>query len=334
MIFTELNKETDKIFVTGASGLVGKELVRQLLDSGYQVRALVHNTEIGASHPNLEIVQGDVLDVVLLDEAFENITHVFHTAAIVSYHPSDKYRMMKVNVEGTANVVNTCIDKGIKKLVHVSSVAAVGRNPQGGLVNEALQWSEETNNSNYSKSKYLSEMEVWRGVGEGLNAVIVNPSIIFGGDDWSTGSLAIFKSAYNEFAWYSEGVGGFVDVRDVVEVMLRLMDSDITAERFILNSECLSFREVFTEIANCFGKKPPHRRVTPFLASVVWRLEKLKGFLTGKKPLVTRETAASSLSKVYYENSKILKALPGFNFIPIKESISYTCEVLKKKYNL
>ncbi|HRN72751.1 MAG TPA: NAD-dependent epimerase/dehydratase family protein [Ginsengibacter sp.] len=329
-----MNKETDKIFITGASGLVGKELLHRLLDEGYRVRALVHNKLVDYTHPNLEFIEGDVLDVVLLEEAMRGITHVFHSAAIVSYDPSDKYRMLKINVEGTANVVNVCIDSGVQKLVHVSSVAAIGRDHKGETVNEEIQWTEEANKSNYSKSKYLSEMEVWRGIGEGLDAVIVNPSIIFGGDDWSKGSLAIFKSAYNEFSWYSEGVAGFVDVRDVVSAMIQLMYSPIAAERFILNSECLSFREVFTEIANCFGKRPPHRKVTPFLAAIVWRYEKLKGMITGRKPLLTRETAMSSLGKVYYDNSKVLKALAGFTFIPVKDTIAYTCRMLKERNNL
>ncbi len=314
--------------------MVGKELLHRLLDEGYRVRALVHNKLVDYTHPNLEFIEGDVLDVVLLEEAMRGITHVFHSAAIVSYDPSDKYRMLKINVEGTANVVNVCIDSGVQKLVHVSSVAAIGRDHKGETVNEEIQWTEEANKSNYSKSKYLSEMEVWRGIGEGLDAVIVNPSIIFGGDDWSKGSLAIFKSAYNEFSWYSEGVAGFVDVRDVVSAMIQLMYSPIAAERFILNSECLSFREVFTEIANCFGKRPPHRKVTPFLAAIVWRYEKLKGMITGRKPLLTRETAMSSLGKVYYDNSKVLKALAGFTFIPVKDTIAYTCRMLKERNNL
>lgn len=332
--FNPLNRDTDKIFVTGASGLVGKELVMQLLNQGFRVRAMVHSRRMDYSHPNLEFVEGDVLDVVMIEEALEGITHVFHCAAIVSYDPSDRYRLMKINVEGTANIVNACIDAGIRKLVHVSSVAAIGRNPGVHLVNEDAQWVETKDTSNYSKSKYLSEMEVWRGIGEGLDAVIVNPSIIFGGDDWSKGSLAIFKSAYNEFSWYSEGVAGFVDVRDVVSAMIQLMHSPIAAERFILNSECLSFREVFTEIASCFGKRPPHRKVTPFLAAIVWRYEKLKGMITGRKPLLTRETAMSSLGKVYYDNSKVLKALEGFTFIPVKDTIAYTCRMLKERDNL
>lgn len=329
-----MNTTTDKIFVTGGTGLVGKELILQLLEQGYHVRALYHKTPVDINHPLLEIIRGDVLDVVLLEEAMKDITHVFHCAAIVSYDPSDKYRLLKMNVEGTANIVNACIDAGIQKLVHVSSVAAIGRIRKDESVNETMQWSEKTNNSAYGKSKYYSEMEVWRGIGEGLNAVIVNPSLILGGNDWSTGSSAIFKSAYEEFAWYSEGISGFVDVKDVARAMILLMNSEITAERFILSGENCSYREIFTTIANCFGKKPPRKKVTPFLAALVWRMEKWKGKLRGEKPLLTKESATTSLAKVRYDHSKILEFLPGFSFTPIRDTIERTCKTLKVKYNL
>lgn len=327
-----INPTTDKIFVTGGAGLVGKELVQQLLDENYRVRALYHRSPITIEHPNLEKIQGDLLDVVLLEDAMDGITHVFHCAALVSYDPADRYRLMKQNVEGTANVVNACIDAGIKKLVYVSSVAAIGRPKDGKPVDETVQWTEENNSSNYGKSKFLAEMEVWRGVGEGLKAVIVNPSLILGGDDWNSGSSAIFKSVYDGFPWYSEGVGGFVDVKDVADAMIRLMNSEISSERFILNSESLSFKEVFQTIAKCFGKKPPHKKVTPFLAELVWRLEALKARITGKKPLVSKETARISFSRVSYDNSKIIASLPGFSFTPITETIARTCRIMQDKY--
>lgn len=328
-----LNKDTDKIFVTGGAGLVGKELLSQLLSDGYHVRALFHSSQIELDHPNLEKVQGDILDVVLLEEALEGITHVFHCAALVSYDPADRYQLFKLNTTGTANIVNACIDGGIRKLVYVSSVAAIGRN-RNEVVNEQMTWSEKTNNSTYGKSKYLAEMEVWRGIGEGLDAVIVNPSLILGGTDWSSGSSAIFKSAYDEFPWYSEGMSGFVDVRDVARAMILLMNSNISGQRFILSGENVSFRQIFSSIAKCFGKKPPHKKVTPLLAEFVWRLEALKASFSGKKPLLTRETARTSLAHIRFDTSKILKALPGFHFTPIEETIRFTCNNLKEKYTL
>lgn len=329
-----MDKVQDKIFVTGGAGLVGKELIAQLLDQGYHVRAMYHHKQIDLNHPLLEIIQGDLLDVVFLEDALRGIDYVYHCAALVSYDPADRFKLMKMNIEGTANVVNACLGSSVKKLIHVSSVAAIGRSEPGELVNETMQWTEETSRSNYSKSKFYAELEVWRGIGEGLDAVIVNPSLILGGDDWSTGSSAIFKSAYEEFPWYSSGSGGFVDVKDVARAMILLMNSDITAQRFLLNGENLTFKEVFTRIAGCFGKKPPHKKVNAFLASLVWRWEALKGWITGRSPLLTRETAMSAQSKVFYDHTKILKTLPGFSFTPIDETIARTCAVLKEKYNL
>lgn len=327
-----MNTTTDKIFVTGGAGLIGGELLRQLLAGGYHIRALCHSTNIEIRHPRLELIPGDVLDIVLLEETLKDITHVFHCAAMVSYHPSDHYRLMKINIEGTSNIVNACLRANVQKLVHVSSVAAIGRMHNGEPVNEKLPWAKETNNSFYSKSKYLSEIEVWRGIGEGLNAVIVNPSLVMGGDNWHTGSSAIFKSVFEAFPWYSDGINGWVDVQDVVCAMILLMNSDITAERFILSAENLSYKDAFTMIAKNFGKRPPYKRVTPFLAELVWRMEALKGWLTGKRPLLTKETARNALSKVYYDHSKILKALPEFSFTPVKETFERTCKDLLQKY--
>ncbi len=202
---------------------------------------------------------------------------------------------------------------GGSKLVHVSSVSALGRIRQDEIVTEKMNWTEETSNSIYGKSKYFGEMEVWRGIGEGLRAVIVNPTVILGGDDWENGSAAIFKTAYNEFKWYTDGVSGFVDVMDVARAMILLMNSEITAQRFILNGENLSYREIFSEIATCFGKKPPQKKVSPFLAELVWRAEAVKSMFTGKKHLLTKETARTAQAKVYFDNSKILKTLPAIS---------------------
>jgi nucleoside-diphosphate-sugar epimerase len=328
------NITSKKLLITGGSGLVGKELIRQLLDDGQSLRAIYHSTPISISHPNLELIQCDILDVVTLEESMQGITRVYHCAAIVSYDPKDKMRVLKMNIEGTANIVNACINANVKKLVHVSSVAALGRIRKGEMVTEQMNWSEETNNSNYGKSKYLGEMEVWRGIGEGLQAVIVNPSLILGGDNWESGSSAIFKNAYNEFKWYTDGVSGAVDVRDVARAMILLMNSEISGQRFILSGENLPFREIFTMIAKCFHKKPPYKKVTPFLAEIIWRLEVLRTKFTGKKHLLTKETVRTAQAKVYFDNSKILDALPRFQFTKIKDTIEYTCSTLKDTYSL
>jgi nucleoside-diphosphate-sugar epimerase len=332
--FSEKNNVQKKILVTGGAGLVGNELIKQLLAAGEKVKAIYHFTPINISHPNLEIAKCDILDVVCLNKIMEGITHVYHCAAMVSYEPKDKRKLLKINIEGTANLVNACIDADVKKLLHVSSVAALGRIRNDEMINEKMNWTEETSGSIYGKSKYFGEIEVWRGIGEGLKAVIVNPSLILGGNNWESGSSAIFKQAYNEFKWYTDGVTGFVDVRDVARAMILLTNSEITAERFILNGENLPYKEIFSSIAKCFNKKPPYKKVSPVLAEIIWRVEGIKARFAGKKQLLSKETARAAQTKVFFDNHKILKTLPGFEFTKIKDTIEFTCASLKEKYSL
>jgi nucleoside-diphosphate-sugar epimerase len=242
--------------------------------------------------------------------------------------------MHATNIDGTANVVNACIDAGIKKLLFVSSVAALGRIREDGPINETMNWSEETSNSEYGKTKYLAEMEVWRGIGEGLDAVIVNPVIILGSGDWNGGSSGIFKSAYNRFPWYTNGASGFVDVKDVTTAMTALMKSDISAQRFIISGHNTPYRTIFNLIADAFKVPRPHKRVTPLLASIVWRLEAVKAFFTGSSPLLTKETTLTAQAVVNFDNTKLLKALPHFSYTPLENTITRVVEELKEKYNL
>ena len=328
------NTSHNRILVTGASGLVGGELIRQLAGSPQELLAIVHSTPLEGVPANCTSITGDILDPVFLFDIMKKVDRVYHCAAIVSYDPGDRDLLYKVNVEGTANVVNACLGAGIRKLVHVSSVAALGRNVGGEPVDEELHWDEETGRSVYGKSKYYGEMEVWRGISEGLQAVIVNPSIILGGTQWTSGSSSLFKTVYDDFGWYSEGIAGFTDVRDVARAMILLMNSEISGQRFILNSENLSYKDVFFRIARHFDKKPPSRRVTPLLAETVWRWEAVKKIFTGKKPLVTRETARTAQAAVRFENRKVLQALPGFAFTPVEETIGRTCQAIKEKYHL
>jgi len=326
--------EGKKILVTGAAGLAGSELVKQLLETGHKVTAIWHSAVVNITHPLLTVQQCDILDTAALEEIMRGITHVYHCAALVSFEPKDKYRLLKINVEGTANVVNACLDAGVQKLVHVSSVSALGRQSNGAMVNEEMNWSEETGNSIYGKSKYLGELEVWRGIGEGLQALIVNPSTMLGGNNWENSSAALFKSAYKEFNWYAQGINGFVDVGDVARAMILLMNSKISGQRFILNSENLSYKEIFYSIAKCFGKRPPLKKISPLMAKIVWRLESMKAGFTGKKQWLTKETSRTAQAIVYFDNTKILNELPGFSFIPVDKAIAHTCATLIEKYHL
>jgi nucleoside-diphosphate-sugar epimerase len=323
------------ILVTGGSGLVGTELIKQLLAQGKKVKAIYNKTPLTAfNNENLCSVKCDILDVIRLQEIMEGITHVYHCAAIVSFNKKNIDQLYAVNINGTTNVVNTSTAAGVKKLVHVSSVSALGRLKGAQCVTEEIMWTEEDNQNIYGKSKFLAEMEVWRGIGEGLHAVIVNPSVILGGHNWNTGSTKIFKTAFEEFPWFTEGVTGFVDVRDVAKAMILLMESEIINQRFILNAENVSYKNVFTEIATSFGKKTPYKKVTPFIASLIWRMEALKSYFTGKEYLLNKETVEKALAKVYFDNTKIKKSIPGFLFRPINETIKDTCEALRQFNNL
>jgi len=322
------------ILVTGAAGLLGRELVRQLLAQGKTVRAIYNRSPLpGFNSPLVQQVQCDILDVEGLAIAMEGITELYHCAAIVSFAPKRKRDLYKINIEGTANVVNAALDAGIRKMVHVSSVAALGRIREDTPIDETMNWTPETSNSIYGQSKYLGELEVWRGIGEGLDAVIVNPVVILGAGDWSSGSAKLFKNVHDGFPWYSEGTTGFVDVRDVATAMIQLMESDISRQRFILSAETRSYRYLFENIAKAFGKKRPHKKVTPFLASVVWWLEAVKSRFTGSDPLVTRETSITALAKVDFDNSKLKKFLPGFSYRQLQDTIDHTCRAFQHDLN-
>lgn len=323
------------ILVTGGAGLLGKELIMQLLRQGKQVRAIYNKTKLADfCNANLQEVQCNILDVIGLEEAMKDIEQVYHCAAIVSFNPRRKEKMFKINIEGTANVVNAALEAGVKKMVYVSSVAALGRIRENEPINETMNWTEETSNSAYGQSKYLAEMQVWRGIGEGLVAVMVNPVIILGAGDWnSSGSSQIFKTAYDEFPWYTDGSTGFVDVRDVVKAMIELMNSNISAERFILSAENRTYADVFNLMAKSFSKKPPYKKVTPLLAKIVWRLEAIKSLFTGKDPLLTKETAATAMTKANFDNGKLKKFIPGFTYRKFEDSIAETCAALQQNIN-
>ncbi len=323
------------IFVTGASGLVGSHLIKSLVEKESSVVALYRSAPpIFEGANKVKWVQGDLLDMESLENALEGVTQVYHCAAIVSFAPAQAANMLHANIEGTANVVNACIEKNIQKLVYVSSVAALGRIRPGVAIDESMNWTPETSNSVYGKSKYLAEMEVWRGMGEGLDVAVVNPVIILGAGDWNKGSSEIFKSAYDSFPWYTQGVSGFVDVLDVVDAMQLLMKSAISGQRYIISAENVRYQDIFTKIAQAFHKKPPYKKVTPFLAGIVWRLEAIKGFFTGKTPLLTKETAATAQAVVHFDNSKFLKAFPEFKYRTIESTIERTCAELKALHTL
>lgn len=330
------------ILITGGTGIVGSRLIAELLKKGFRLRALKReNSDISIvkkiltieniDSSLLEWVTGDVLDVNSLHDSMKNVSCVYHCAALVSFLPSEKIQMMKVNVEGTANVVNMALENGVKSLCFVSSVAAIGRNPEHPIIHEDIEWNEGRHNSAYAVSKHLAELEVWRGEAEGLQVVIVNPSIILGPGNWGMSSTSLFTSVWAGLPFFTKGVNGYIDARDVVKSMMLLMEKEVSGERFILSSEELSYKLILEKIADFLGKKRPTIYINPFLAEFAWIYEFLKSLISGSKRLVTKETARTANQKYYYSNDKI-KACLGIEFIPVQEAISDTATLFLKDH--
>ncbi len=324
------------ILVTGGSGFLGKHLVRSLSAQGLPVRALFYRNEPSEEDKQLTGVQwqkADLLDVYDVTEAMLGVTHVYHCAAIVSFQPADHQQMLHFNPESTANIINEALEQNITKLVYVSSVAALGRSGANlKAITEEEQWQESAYNSAYGLSKYMAETEVWRGIGEGLNAVIVNPGIILGEGNFDEGSAELMKVAWKEFPYYTKGTSGWADVKDVVNILISLMNSAHEAERYIISAGNYSFREIFTYMANALGKKPPRIYANSLITGLTWRLGKVQSWL-GKRPVITKETAVSAHNQSFYDNSKLLAALPEFSYTPIKETIERMAKSFVKTYD-
>lgn len=335
-------QEPKNILITGITGLVGSFVAKRFLEAGYQVIGLKRNTSdlslVKDITSKITWKEGDILDVMFLDELMKDIDLVVHAAAIVSFAPKDRNLMFKTNIEGTANIVNSCLTHGVKKICFVSSVAALGRKiPVDAKaesiisIDEKSTWEESPLNSNYAKSKYLAEMEIWRGFSEGLASVIVNPSLILGEADWTKSSTQLFKYANEEHLFYPQGTLNYVDVQDVAESIFQLTTSDISGERFIVNSGYISFKDFFEKVAQLLNKKPPRKLISKFLTAIIWRVEALKSFLTGNAPLITKETVLSSSHHFYYPNEKIKKSL-NLKFKELDETLNRICNNLNVKY--
>jgi nucleoside-diphosphate-sugar epimerase len=318
------------IAITGGTGFLGAYIIRELVASGYRVRALRRSLALPAFIPaetiqNVEWIEGDIQDVVALEELMEGAWGMIHSAAVVSFLKKDRKKMYQVNVEGTANVVNIAIEKNVKKFIHISSVAALGRTIGGGHVDENKKWEETRVNTHYARSKMKAELQVWRGFSEGLEGVILNPSTILGYGNWNNGSCAIFRNIHRGFDWYTPGINGFVDVEDVARVSVRMLESGISGERFIVNGDNWTFRKLQDTIAAGFQRPGPSKAASPRLLAIGWRLEKLRAFFTGRRPLLTPESVRVAISQTYFDNTKLLSVLPGFAFTPLETTIEKAC---------
>jgi len=339
------------IFVTGGTGLIGSHLLYRLTSEGKQVKALKRETSdiqqvlkvfsYYSENPenlfqNVEWVDGDILDYFELEKQLSGIKEIFHCAAIVSFQPKKRKSMIMSNVDGTANLVNAALENGVKKICHVSSVAALGRLPNGNLNNEEINWVPSKKVSGYSESKFFSEAEIWRGIEEGLDAVIINPSIVLGPGKWDSGSPKLFKTVWEGMKFYTKGITGFVDVKDVANAMILLMDETNFEtnknQRFLLNAENRSYQELFNQIADNLNKSRPKYYASNLRLNMAWAASTLYAGLTGTLSKITRDIVKSANSINKFDGSKITLSI-DFKYAPLSKTIQQTAELLKKDFS-
>ncbi len=331
------------ILVTGGTGLVGSHLLYHLLRENDSIRAIhqrdsdlnavkkvfrFYGPETDSLFNKIRWVEAGLNDIPELEKAFDNVTCVYHCAALVSFDSKDYQKLRRVNIDGTTNIVNLCISRHIEKLCFVSSVAAIENGAEGEAMDESDSWNNETDKSDYAISKYGAEMEVWRASQEGVPVVIVNPGVILGAGFWQKGSGKLFSSVQKGLKFYTEGVTGFVGVQDVVKIMIQLMKSAVINERFVVVSENLSYKNVLFMIADALKKDRPAIRINKFMAAFIWRFEYLRSKITLSSPFLSRRTAKSALSNHPYTAKKI-KNLLEFEFEPIEKCITRITTELK-----
>lgn len=323
------------ILITGITGLVGSYVARKLIDNGYAVRGLVRNTPptklLEQKYiDQIEWIKGDILDISSLYQGLNKVDAVVHCAAIISFSPANQADMFNTNVVGTANVVNAALELQIPKLIHVSSVAALGRKEGVIEIDENARWEESPSNSGYASSKYLAELEVWRGAEEGLNVSIVNPSIILGAGDPAQGSTKLFDYVAKERKFYTDGNINYVDVRDVAAAIATLVREDHFNERFILNGGTTTYLDFFQQIAFKMNKKAPSIKANKILLEIAWRLVAIYALFSQKEPILTKETAQITKANFMYNAHKSSTIL-GLTYQQLPDTIAHVCNELLLK---
>ena len=326
------------IFLTGGTGLVGSYILMMLMQENLSVKALKRSTSSlatckkifnyynqGNLFSQIMWCDGDINDIPSLEEHMKDCNKIIHAAALVSFQKSDLSKLKKINIEGTANVMNLALSYNYKRCIYISSVSTLGREIENQEINEESYFRSSKNVSNYAYSKYYAEQEVWRASSEGLDVIILNPSIILGPGNWNKGSSKIFQTIYNGLKFYTTGKSGYVDVVDVAKITLQFLSNKVKNERYILNGTNISFKEAFNKIADEFGKPRATIRVTPFLKEIAWRLSILKSFFNNKPSLITRETANSAMKNISYSSSKIKNEM-NYKFISFNQSIKKYCK--------
>jgi nucleoside-diphosphate-sugar epimerase len=317
------------IAVTGANGLLGSYIVRQLLFENRKFIALKRkNSDLSLLqdvNSKIKWVDADVVDPIQLEDAFENITQVIHAAAIVSFNPRLSKKLYEVNVTGTRNVVNACLARGVKKLIHISSVAALGRLKGQTNIDEDHKWVDNPLNSTYAETKYMAELEVYRGHEEGLDTVLINPSVILAAADWTKSSAKLFKYVWDEKRFYADRDLNFVDVRDVAKATVKFLDLSTPGQRYILNAGSVSLFDFFSSVAKRFKTKPPGIKVNQTMLNLIASFEAVRSWITHNEPLITRETARQAGTYFTYNNKKIINQL-NFEFQSIDETLNWCCD--------
>ena len=332
------------VFLTGSTGLIGGHLLVHLFNCKYQIRALIRSTSsfeqlrlicnfYGISfqnlHDSVEWVYGDTLDYVGLLESMAGVEEVFHCAALVSFNQKNNEELLRTNVRGTANMVDSALECGVRRFCFISSIGSLGSENDNGLIDENSFRDPNKKNSTYSESKFLSELEVWRGSVEGLNVVILNPGVVLGSGRLDKGSLLLFGVARKGMPFYTEATTGYVDVRDICSIAIELMSKDIFGKRFILVSENIDNKQLFKLIANEFGKKGPSVHAGKVILNIAAFLSMVIGKFTGNVPQLTNETVKTAQNPQRYSSKQIIETL-NYKFIPIKKTIGDIAEFIKK----
>ncbi len=322
----------EMIFVTGASGLLGSYLTKKLIKSGKRIRALKRPSTdlalLGEYAEAVEWVNGDLSDVVALEEAMDGVEQVFHSAAVISFTAREVPQMMKANIEGAANVMNAALHAGVKRVVHVSSVAAFGLHKPEKVIDEKTVYHERKDMIHYYRSKQFGEREAWRANAEGLDVVVANPGTIIGAGRWDMEPNSVFRDVHRGLPFYTRGSNGFVDVRDAADALILLMEKGTNAEQYIVSAENKTFKTLLSEIANALQTKPPFIEVSAPVARIAVIAEWLKAKLTGKRQLLTPEMARLASMEFRFSNEKVKQL--GATFRPVNATIAETAEVFKK----
>lgn len=324
------------IAVTGANGLLGSFIVRKLIQEQLPFVALKREgsdtsllTDVA---DKIQWRDADVLNPVQVNEAMTGCSKVIHAAAMVSFNPHRANEVMEINAYGTRHVVNACQEHNIQRLVHISSVAALGRQKGQTLVQEDNKWIDNPMNSVYAISKYRAELEVFRGQEEGLNTIILNPSVILAPANWNRSSAKLFKYAWNEKRFYINAFLNYVDARDVASCTVKFLQTDHQAQRIIVNAGNISFKNFFEKIAANFNVRAPSIKLSKNILNVVAKTELLRTLFSRSEPLVSRETAQLADTRFLYDNKKI-KNILDFEFQTIDNTLDWCCTYYNKKFN-